>query len=85
MFVVNLISAEKFKKTFTTKSKKMKHSNRLILSKITIATLNRQKMQYTPGGKMGVQAYMDMMNIDTNIPTSYTTPICTTVPGVLIQ
>jgi hypothetical protein len=69
---------------FTTKSKNMKQSNRLILSKVTIATLNRQKMQYTPGGKMGVQAYMDVMNIDTNIPTSYTTPICT-APGILMQ
>jgi hypothetical protein len=62
----------------------MKQSNRLLLSKVTIATLNRQKMQYTPGGKMGVQAYMDAMNIDTNIPTSYTTPICT-APGILMQ
>jgi hypothetical protein len=41
-------------------------------------------MQYTPGGKMSMQAYMDVMNIDTNIPTSYTTPICT-APGILMQ
>jgi hypothetical protein len=58
----------------------MKQTNRLVLSKITIATLTRQKMQYTPAGKMGMQPFMD-----TNIPTSYTTPICTTVPGILLQ
>jgi hypothetical protein len=62
----------------------MKQTNRLILSKVTIATLNRQKMQYTPGVKMGVNAYMDAMNMDTDIPTSYTTPICTS-PGILMQ
>jgi hypothetical protein len=55
----------------------MKQPNSLILSKLTIATLNRQKMQCTPGGKMALHPVAISMNIDTNIPTSYTTPICT--------
>jgi hypothetical protein len=54
----------------------MKQTNTLILGKITIALLNKQKTQYTPGGKLGLPPITERMYIDMSIPTSYTTPIC---------
>ncbi len=64
----------------------MNQSNTLILSRITIALLNKQKTLCKQAGKTGTPPYLERMYADIHIPTSYTTPICCAVArGVFLQ